>query len=263
MTCDGGSARFCGGAWALSLWSADGKVAQVAGPQHQFTLPQPAPGSPDVTVHPGGIMFTVVPVTTALEIWPPPVPSAVSSLSSAGPSTMTTNSTQGLLTMSSGYIQGLGSQVKTMMSAALPEEHMAAEPEISGVNHVVRGIKTHVSDEVQSIGQDMVEVAAKLYSGPTSFAEPSRTGRTTHRPTAHGGFTGSAHQFATPTPPADSGFAGPTTGPATAPDLAVAAQSPTERGLLSIPAGGAPTPTAMLRYRGLIGRYRGGMPFIA
>ena len=103
MTCDGGSARFCGGAWALSLWSADGKVSQENGPQRQFTLPRPAPGSPDVSVHPGGIMLTVVPLTTALDMWPPPVPSTMTSALPTGSSTVTGNGTDGLLSISSGY----------------------------------------------------------------------------------------------------------------------------------------------------------------
>lgn len=76
-TCDGGGADvgFCGGPWALSLWTADGKVAQADGPEDRFTLPQPAPGSSEVSVHTGGIMFTVVPLTTALDMWPPPATS--------------------------------------------------------------------------------------------------------------------------------------------------------------------------------------------
>ncbi|KAJ9143931.1 hypothetical protein NKR19_g6665 [Coniochaeta hoffmannii] len=103
MTCAGGGARFCGGPWALSLWSADGKVSRENGPQRQFTVPLPAPGSPDVSVHPGGIMLTVIPLTTALDIWPPPVPSAMASALPAGSSTMTGNATDGPLGASSGY----------------------------------------------------------------------------------------------------------------------------------------------------------------
>lgn len=162
LTCDGGSASFCGGPWALSLWSAEGKVSQANGPQHQFTLPRPAPGSPDVSVHPGGIMLTIVPLTTALDIWPPAVPSAMSSAPTAGSSATSANSTDGTLSSSSGYSGGIASGVK-----------------------------------------------------------------------------------------------------ATAPDFTMAEQSPTEPGLLHSYAGGAATPSPRLRYRGFMGRYRGGMPFIA
>jgi hypothetical protein len=124
MTCDGGTGRFCGGAWALSLWSADGKVTQVNGPEHQFTLPRPAPGSPDVSVHPGGIMLTVVPLTTALDVWPPPMPSVMASALPVGSSSVTGGVTAASSSFSSNY--NAGSSLTTL-SASGSDIALAAE----------------------------------------------------------------------------------------------------------------------------------------
>ncbi|KAB5584772.1 WSC domain-containing protein [Coniochaeta sp. 2T2.1] len=73
----------------------------------------------------------------------------------------------------------------------------------------------------------------------------------------------SGEYHVTPTTPADSVFMGSTVLPGTASDKAVAAQSPTEFGKFSGYAHGTPTPGPKLRYKGLLGRYRGAMPFIA
>ncbi|KAH8906234.1 hypothetical protein BR93DRAFT_979339 [Coniochaeta sp. PMI_546] len=263
MTCDGGTGRFCGGPWALSLWSADGKVAQVPGPQHQFSLPQPAPGSADVTVHPGGIILTVVAVTTALDIWPPPMATAIVRKLAVSSSTISTISTKGLPSISNSYNEDIVSPFTALTSTAVPGEYLAAESKLLRANQGDGRIQTLVKDKLQSIGQDVAEFVARLYSGPTSFMEPLRTGIITPRPSAHESFPKSAHDLATPTPPADPSLTGATTRPSTSLDLFLAVQSPTEHGLLSTYTGGATTTTTSLRYRGFIGQYRGAMPFIA
>lgn len=117
MTRDGGgSAGSCGGPWALSLWSTDGKVAQANGPEHQFTLPQPAPGSSEVSVHTGGILFTVVPLTTALDIWPPPVPRVVARALAAGLSTSRANLTDSVAHIADESSADVVSQIKVASS---------------------------------------------------------------------------------------------------------------------------------------------------
>lgn len=261
MTCDGGSGRFCGGIWALSLWSADGKVLQVASPEHQFTLPRPSPGSPGVAVHPGGIMMTVVPVTTALDMWPPPVPSTIGSLSAAGLSTMSSSPTGGRLSTSSTYNDDTVPQVKDVRSGTLSEAQLADRAETLRVNQAASKVQTLVRHD--RIWHDLLVFAGDLYSGPTSFAESLRTGSKTPRPSAHGGFTGSGHGLATPTPPADGAFASSMTLPDTSTNLAVTTQSPTEFGPSRSYAGRAVMSTPRLRYRGFVGRYRDAMPFIA
>lgn len=69
MTCSG-SNDVCGGAWALSVFSPDGRVTQAPGLESQFELPQLVPGMSEVSVHLGGLLNTVVPVTTPLVIFP-------------------------------------------------------------------------------------------------------------------------------------------------------------------------------------------------
>jgi hypothetical protein len=146
------------------------------------------------------------------------------------------------------------------MLVALSKEQLAAESEIWTISQADSGLQTLVNDEFRSIGQDNVEVAAKLYSNSTPFTKPSSVSA---RPSAFGDFADSALGLATPTPPADSVLASPTILSGTSSDLTMAAQSPTELGFLTSYAKGVATPTARLRYRGFIGRYRGAMPFIA
>ena len=68
--CTSGNGGSCGGAWALSMWSSDGKVRIVAGPELQLALPQPAAGVSEINLHTGGVRQAVVPVTSAIYVFP-------------------------------------------------------------------------------------------------------------------------------------------------------------------------------------------------
>ena len=68
--CTSGDGGSCGGAWALSMWSPNGKIRIVAGPELQLAPPQPAAGVSEIKLHTGGVRQAVVPVTSAIFVFP-------------------------------------------------------------------------------------------------------------------------------------------------------------------------------------------------
>jgi hypothetical protein len=122
MTCSG-SNGVCGGAWALSVFSPDGRVTQAPGLESQFELPQLAPGMSEISVHPGGLLNTVVPVTTPLILFPRQViaePSHASSRVSSVPaySTLSPRAQPAYGLPSPAGTQGTVSVVKAASSVA-------------------------------------------------------------------------------------------------------------------------------------------------
>ena len=89
-TCTADSFDVCGGPMALTVYSPDGNPPVEAGPILGFTIPEPAPGVTELSVHIGGIRQTVLPVTTPYFVYPAPmsmrpVASAASSSCSTSP----------------------------------------------------------------------------------------------------------------------------------------------------------------------------------
>lgn len=140
MTCDGGGG-ICGGAWALSVFSPDGRVSQGAGLEQQFSLPQPSAGMPDVSVHPGGILNTVVPVTTPLLMFPRQVLATSSSISRDVAPDIYSN-------------QDIVSQIQALVNVALSEAHAIAETEISKVNGAVAGVQSIVDHDLKNMDRE-------------------------------------------------------------------------------------------------------------
>jgi hypothetical protein len=151
MTCDGGGG-ICGGPWALSVFSPDGRVSQAAGLEQQFSLPQPAAGMPDVSVHPGGILNTVLPVTTPLLMFPRQAPAASSSMSS--------NTAPGY-SLPPGYVlpplysnQDIVSQIQALVNAALSEAHAIAGADIATLNGAVTGVQSMVDRDLKNMDRE-------------------------------------------------------------------------------------------------------------
>lgn len=73
MTCSGDTtdSAMCGGFWALSIWSANGSIQQGQGPEQALMLAKTA-GSQGIS----GIRYTKMPVTSAIDAWPPTALSA-------------------------------------------------------------------------------------------------------------------------------------------------------------------------------------------
>ncbi|KAL8366538.1 hypothetical protein RB595_010410 [Gaeumannomyces hyphopodioides] len=78
--CTGDSRDSCGGSWALAVYTSDGNV-EVRQPE--FVLTDPPPGTPETSVHIGGLRQTVIPMTVPVFAWPPPAPSLPVSIDTA------------------------------------------------------------------------------------------------------------------------------------------------------------------------------------
>ncbi len=90
MTCTGDANDICGGPYALAIYSPKGTAPEGQGPELRFTLTEPPPGVP-TSVHIGGVRQTVLPVTSAIFVFPappsppPPPPSPESTCISSTP----------------------------------------------------------------------------------------------------------------------------------------------------------------------------------
>ncbi|KAL8335846.1 hypothetical protein RB598_009844 [Gaeumannomyces tritici] len=78
--CTGDGHDSCGGSWALAVYTSDGNV-EVRQPE--FVLTDPPPGTPETSVHIGGLRQTVIPMTVPVFAWPPPAPSLPVSIDTA------------------------------------------------------------------------------------------------------------------------------------------------------------------------------------
>lgn len=78
--CAGDSRDGCGGPWALAVYTPDGNV-EVRQPE--FVLSDPPPGTPETSVHIGGLRQTVIPMTVPVFAWPPPIPTLPVSIDTA------------------------------------------------------------------------------------------------------------------------------------------------------------------------------------
>ncbi|KAK3940029.1 WSC domain-containing protein, partial [Diplogelasinospora grovesii] len=140
--CSGDSTESCGGNWALSVWSPDGKVPMAAGPEQQFSMPTPTPGQAEMTVNRGGVRQSIVPITTPVFAWP--APAAVT------PST-TLNSVTVITMVSADSdpeidtaidVDGIASTVRAIVSAAMTEAHLIAASEVAKANAIIAGVKS-------------------------------------------------------------------------------------------------------------------------
>lgn len=135
MTCSG-SDGVCGGTWALSVFSPDGRVTQAAGSESQFELPGLAPGMSEIFVHPGGLLNTVVSVTTPLVMFPRQAMTEPSDAGAQVPSTPVHTTLSSVHQLTYGLPSPASSSVVVSVAkAALFESQNNVKVEISDVSN--------------------------------------------------------------------------------------------------------------------------------
>ncbi|TLS25624.1 hypothetical protein PpBr36_07549 [Pyricularia pennisetigena] len=150
--CSGDSTASCGGPWALAIYSPDGRVEVK---QPAFTLTEPPPGTPETTLHIGGIRQTVVPVTMPVYMWPPPAgnvlpPILSSSCTTATPTTSCTGSA-----VPSVDHAGLLSSVGAIVSDAMLRASSVESAVLSRASTAMEGAKHMVNSGISSVVGEM------------------------------------------------------------------------------------------------------------
>ncbi|EHA57229.1 hypothetical protein MGG_16247 [Pyricularia oryzae 70-15] len=164
--CSGDSTASCGGPWALAIYSPDGKV-EVKEPA--FTLTEPAPGTPETTLHIGGVRQTVVPVTMPVFMWPPPVGNVLPPMPSSSCTTNTPTTSCTKSAVPSIDAAGLLSSVGAIVSDAMIRASSVESAVLSRASTAIDGAKSMVNGGISSVVGEMnsfISVVAQQTSNP-------------------------------------------------------------------------------------------------
>ncbi|KAL5895794.1 hypothetical protein ACKVWM_001011 [Pyricularia oryzae] len=164
--CSGDSTASCGGPWALAIYSPDGKV-EVKEPA--FTLTEPAPGTPETTLHIGGVRQTVVPVTMPVFMWPPPVGNVLPPMPSSSCTTNTPTTSCTKSAVPSIDAAGLLSSVGAIVSDAMIKASSVESAVLSRASTAIDGAKSMVNGGISSVVGEMnsfISVVAQQTSNP-------------------------------------------------------------------------------------------------
>ncbi|KAI6382687.1 hypothetical protein MCOR25_000498 [Pyricularia grisea] len=150
--CSGDSTASCGGPWALAIYSPDGRVEVK---QPAFTLTEPAPGTPETTLHIGGVRQTVVPVTMPVFMWPPPADNVLSPMMSSSCTTATPTTSCTKSVVPSIDAAGLLSSVGAIVSDAMLRASSVESDVLSRASTAMDGAKHMVSSGISSVVGEM------------------------------------------------------------------------------------------------------------
>ncbi|KAK0713900.1 WSC domain-containing protein, partial [Lasiosphaeria miniovina] len=144
--CTGDPNCSCGGNWALSVWSPDGKASRVIGPEMQFVMPTPTPGQTEMTLFVGGVRAMVMTITTDVFEFPADIKDATttSSLTPVALSTANAFVDSDSVAAKDLDVDGIASTVHAIVSAAMKEAHQIASIEVLRANSMISGAKSVV-----------------------------------------------------------------------------------------------------------------------
>ncbi|TLD24869.1 hypothetical protein PspLS_05623 [Pyricularia sp. CBS 133598] len=170
--CSGDSTTSCGGPWALAIYSPDGRVEVK---QPAFTLTEPPPGTPETTLHIGGVRQTVVPVTMPVYMWPPPAGNVLPPVPSSSCTTNTPKTSCTTSAVPSIDAAGLLSSVGAIVSDAMLRASSVESVVLSRASTAMDGAKSMVNSGVSSVVGEMnsfISVVAQQTPNPLIGSMP-------------------------------------------------------------------------------------------